>query len=181
MSLAGKLLIAVPPMLDPNFSRTIVLVCEHSDQGALGLILNRPTQAEVVDYLPAWVDLVTPPRVVFEGGPVQREVAIGLGLAERGPTIDGWTPVTDRIGMMDLTTDPAGADELDGLRVYSGFAGWIPDQLDTEIDEGGWFVVDSEPADPLSGQPGELWRRVLSRQGTSLAIYANYPPDPSLN
>lgn len=181
MSLAGKLLIAVPPMLDPNFSRSIVLLCEHSDQGALGLILNRPTEAEVVDYLPSWVDLVTPPRVVFEGGPVQREVAIGLGRTERVPAIDGWTPVTDHIGMIDLSTDPGMARRLEGLRVYSGFAGWTEGQLETEIEEGGWFVVDSEPADPLCGQPGDLWRRVVSRQSGNLAIYAHYPPDPSLN
>lgn len=179
--LTGALLVAIPGMLDPNFRRSVVLVCDHTDQGALGVILNRPGGAEVGAYLPGWADRVALPRVVFEGGPVQREVAIGLGRCETTQPVEGWTPVTDRIGLVDLSTDPQLAAGITEVRVFSGYAGWSSGQLETEVAEGGWFVVPSEPNDPFAGAPDRLWSAVLKRQGGALAFYATYPPDPSLN
>lgn len=180
-NLTGMLLVAVPHMLDPNFFRTVVLVCEHNEDGALGLIVNRPTQAGVSDYLPGWVHLAAEPAVVFEGGPVDREVAVGLALAsEEQPTV-AYAAIIDRIGLLDLGSDPAAAVNVERLRVFSGYAGWGAGQLEEEIEAGGWFVLPARPGDAFTATAEELWRTALTRQGGRLAVYANYPPDPTLN
>lgn len=178
---AGALLVAVPHMIDPNFFRAVVLVCEHNEDGALGLILNRPTTAEVFDYLPDWLHLVARPAVVFEGGPVDREVAVGLAQMSRAPSGAGYAPIFDDIGLLDLGSDPAAATDVQQLRVFSGYAGWGAGQLEDEIEAGGWFVLSAQPGDPFSAMAEELWRTTLARQGGRLAVYANYPPDPGLN
>ena len=110
--LGGKLLVATPRLADPNFFRTVLLICEHSEYGAVGLILNRPTAELVADHLPRWAPLVAEPPVVFEGGPVQPETAIGLGGSEAGIAIPGWNPVTDRVGMFDLSTEEDHSSQL---------------------------------------------------------------------
>ena len=179
--LTGRLLVAVPHMFDPNFARAVVLVCEANEQGALGLIINRPTGADVFDYLPDWMFLVAEPSVVFEGGPVQREVAIGLAACALDPPPVGYTPIVEGLGLLDLGSDPAAASGIELLRVFSGYAGWEANQLEDEIAAGGWFVVPSEPGDGFSSLPTGLWRTVLARQGGRLAVYATFPPDPSLN
>jgi putative transcriptional regulator len=181
-NLTGKLLVAVPHMLDPNFARTVVLVCEHNEHGALGLIINRPTEAAVVSYLPDWIHLVVEPAVVFEGGPVQREVAVGLAASGRDqPPAAGFTAVGPGVGLFDLETDPDDATSVEGIRVFSGYAGWEPGQLEAEIGEGGWFVVPRETGDGFDEEPALLWGTVLARQGGRLAVYATFPPDPALN
>ena len=180
-TLAGKLLVAVPHMLDPNFYRTVVLVCQHGEDGALGLVINRPTEAEVLDYLPGWIHLVVDPPVVFEGGPVQREVAVGLARGVPDQPSEGFTRVVADVGLLDLSSDPAAAGGVDMIRVFSGYAGWEAEQLETEIEEGGWFVVPSAPEDGFAPKPRDLWSKVLARQGGKLAVYATFPPDPTLN
>jgi putative transcriptional regulator len=181
-NLAGMLLVAVPHMLDPNFARSVVLVCDHTESGALGLIINRPSRAMVADYLPGWTHLVVEPGVVFEGGPVQRDVAIGLaGLAADHQAPEGFAAIAMGLGLFDLDSDPAEAFSLEGLRVFSGYAGWEPGQLEAEIAEGGWFVVPLQPGDGLVENPARLWSSVLARQGGRLAVYATFPPNPGLN
>ena len=181
MATKGKLLVAAPSLIDPNFHRTVVMVCEHDDDGAFGVVLNRPSEAEVVEYLPAWRDQLSEPGVVFVGGPVQPETAIGLAepAAGRGPP-DVWTRITGPIGLLDLSAGPD-ALAVDRLRVFSGYAGWSARQLDAEIASGDWFVVESGPGDCFSEEPDELWRAVLRRQSGSLAMVATFPPDPRLN
>ena len=181
-SLKGRLLVAAPGLVDPNFDRTVVLLLSHGEEGALGVVLNRPSGVDVLDPLPAWSRLVATPSVVFVGGPVQQDAVIGLGQARGEPLADLWTEVSGRVGVIDLSRDP---DEvgghLDEVRLFSGYAGWDQGQLEGEIDAGGWFVVDAEPEDALSREPDGLWRRVLARQPGQLALYANYPADPSNN
>jgi putative transcriptional regulator len=180
-NLTGRLLVAVPHMLDSNFARTVVLICDHNEDGALGLIVNRPTGAEVFDYLPGWLHLVTEPPVVFEGGPVQREVAVGLARTSPDEAVGGLSMITGELGLLDLGADPNQFVGVAAVRVFSGYAGWEAGQLETEITEGGWFVVPSQPGDGLMAKPNDLWSNVLARQGGRLAVYATYPPDPSLN
>ncbi len=177
----GALLVAAPQLVDPNFFRAVILVCSHDDNGSLGVILNRPTDAPVAEFLPAWVVHLAPPDVVFVGGPVQPEVAVAL--ARRPPGVapaEGWTPVAGGVGLLDLSVEDAAPDLVE-LRVFSGYAGWSAGQLEAEISAGDWFVVAGEPADSFTDDPEHLWREVLRRQPTTLARFAHFPPDPSLN
>jgi len=179
----AKLLIATPMLREPTFSRTVILLLEHSDdEGALGVVLNRPTTAAVVDVVPAVADFVTAPAVLFDGGPVSRNTAIALGLIRPGADPDGWMPVVAPVATVDLDYDPALlAAALAELRVFAGYAGWSPGQLEAEIAEGAWYVVDSLPTDPFLDDPTQLRTLVLRRQGWPLAAVAHCPTDPSLN
>ncbi len=192
-SLPGRLLVATPFVDDPNFARRVVLVLDHGDQGALGVVLDRPGGVAVEQVLSRWHDLATPPAEVFTGGPVARSALIGLvrlrsrqDAAEGAPgRPPGWHLLVDAdrpVGTVDLGSDPSDDDGvIVGARVFSGYAGWDSGQLEEEIDEGSWYVVPGEARDPISADPEGLWRRVLRRQGGALAVMAGFPEDPSSN
>ena len=185
---AGRLLVATPLLGDPNFRRTVVLIVEHEEtEGTLGVVLNRPTQIPVGQVLEQWTDLVTEPSVVFKGGPVGPSSALALALVPGKEEPVGWraldgAPSLARLGLLDLDTPPRLlAPAIQSLRVYAGYAGWSPGQLQVEIDEGAWHVVAGEPGDIFAATPEELWRTVLRRQGGETAFLATYPDDPGLN
>lgn len=177
----GRLLVASPPLVDPNFDRTVVYLLEHADDGTVGVIINRPTDTDLDDVLPEWRPLAGTPAVVFEGGPVSRDGAIALARAGAEAS-DGYAPLVDGIGTVQLDRDPLdlGAPCTD-LRVFSGYAGWSPGQLEAEIEQGGWWVADGSPDDVFSDTPAELWRTVVRRQRGSVALFANYPDDATVN
>ncbi len=178
---AGRLLVASPTLFDPNFYRSVVFVMAHNDDGAVGVVLDRPLDLAAADYVEEWQPMLTPPSRVYEGGPVQRETAIGV--ARRigfGPS-DTWEPVLGSLGFIDLGLAPTDIPGVEDLRVFSGYAGWGPDQLDLEIALGSWFPVSASVDDVFDPVPHTLWQRVLKRQGSGLALYANYPIDPRLN
>jgi putative transcriptional regulator len=185
---AGRLLVATPLLGDPNFRRTVVLVVEHEEvQGTLGVVLNRPSGISVGQVLDQWTDLVTDPPMVFNGGPVAQNSALALALVPGTDEPIGWraldgAPALARLGLLDLDTPPSVlAPAIQSLRVYAGYAGWSPGQLESEIDEGAWYVVSAEPGDVFAADPDALWRTVLRRQEGDLAFLATYPDDPSLN
>lgn len=182
-TLTARLLVATPLLVEPTFDRTVILLIDHdSDNGALGVVLNRPATAAVVDVVPSVADLTTEPQVLFSGGPVSPSTALALGLARPGAAPEGWTPVIAPIVTVDLDHDPALlAASLRTLRVFAGYAGWGPGQLEAEIAEGAWYVVDALPDDPFLTDPGTLWRAVLRRQGWPLAAVAVCPRDPTMN
>jgi putative transcriptional regulator len=183
---AGRLLVANPLLPDPNFDRAVVLLLAYTDEGALGLVLNRPSDTELSAPLPQWESLAASPAVVFVGGPVQHQAVICLARASRdgaGDSLSAWRALTAEVGTLDLDADP---DSLPGdlfsqVRVFAGYAGWSAGQLEGEIGVGAWWVVDAEPDDVFSDDPDELWKRVLRRQGGSLALVASYPDDPLMN
>jgi putative transcriptional regulator len=185
-TLTGRLLVASPELGDPNFVRTVVLLVDHDESGALGVVLNRPSTTDVGEILPEWHLYATPPQVVFQGGPVGRDSALALaarvdGKGEEGEPL-GFRHVSDGIGLVDLDGSAeliAGA--IRSMRVFAGYAGWGTDQLEDEIDQGAWFVVDAEPQDLESDDPEQLWADVLRRQRSSLSMVATFPEDPSLN
>ncbi|MCL4422909.1 MAG: YqgE/AlgH family protein [Actinobacteria bacterium] len=180
--LSGRLLVALPQLRDPNFDRTVVLVLEHNEEGALGLVLNRPSQTEVSDPLPRWGDLSAPPPVVFVGGPVAPGAAICLARAAKAVETAGFKPLFGRLGTLDLSMEPNEVGvELEMLRVFSGYAGWGSGQLEAEIAAGAWLMVDLHPDDPLHPYPEDLWKLVLRRQKGSVSMLAAYPADPQLN
>jgi len=179
----GKLLVATPRLGDPNFFRTVVLLLAHNDEGALGLVLNRPTDTLLSSPLPQWEELASGPGVVFVGGPVVGGAfCLARVRSEIAVPDDAYQPLQGTLGTVDLEADPAVvAPWVEELRVFAGYSGWGPNQLEGEIDEGAWWVVDALPGDAFSGEPGDLWRRVLRRQGQQLALASFFPPDPSLN
>jgi putative transcriptional regulator len=184
VSLRGRLLIATPILADGVFDRTIVVLVEDTSEGSAGLVLNRPSPVPLVDALPDLAAYVSPPAVVFVGGPVGQESAIGLARAaptEEGPP-EGWSSVKGDVGTFDFTRFPEGAPPwVSDLRVFAGYAGWSPGQLAGEIDAGAWIVADAEPEDLISPDPAALWRDVLRRQRGETAWLANYPEDPTTN
>jgi len=185
---AGRLLVATPLLVDPNFQRSVVLIVEHEvAEGTLGVILNRPTEIPVGRVLDQWTDLATDPSVVFRGGPVQPDSALALALIPGTGEPLGWraldgAPALARLGLLDLDTPPRLLEPvIRQLRVYAGYAGWSPGQLQSEIDEGAWAVVTAEPGDVFAASPDGLWRHVLRRQDGDLAFLSTYPEDPGLN
>jgi putative transcriptional regulator len=180
-SLRGTLLVAAPTLLDPNFQRTVVLVTEHTDEGAMGLVLNRPTETTVADAAPELAPLTGPAEVVHQGGPVQpRAVVVLAEFADPGRAAH---VVMGDIGFVraDADLELAGGETRRG-RVYAGYAGWGPGQLESELQDDGWIVVADPLADELfSPWPDGLWQDVLERQGGQLALIARMPLDPSLN
>lgn len=173
----GRLLVASPQLSDPHFDRTVVLVLEHDEDGTVGLVLNRPTEVPVAEVLASWGRQAAPPAVVFTGGPVSPEVAVGL--ARRPDGVADWEPVVDDVGLVELSDEQAGG-ALPG-RVFAGYAGWGPGQLAGELAAGAWFVVDGRGDDVIGEEPESLWRRVLRRQPGALRMLATFPADPADN
>jgi putative transcriptional regulator len=185
---AGRLLVATPLLGDPNFRRSVVLIVEHEvEEGTLGIILNRPTTIGVDQVLDQWTELTTDPSVVFKGGPVAPNSALALALVPGQDEPVGWraldsAPALARLGLLDLDAPPGLlAQAIGSLRVYAGYAGWSPGQLEAEIDEGAWYVVTAQPGDVFAADPEHLWQQVLRRQDGDLAFLATYPDDPGLN
>ena len=178
-SVAGRLLVAMPGMTDPNFSRTVVLMVEHSPEGAVGLVLNRPTKADLLDHLPGWWSAAVDPRVVFVGGPVGEGGGIGLARGPGSAPLEGWPEVLG-VRAVDLEEAP-GVDSGLEARVFTGYSGWGPGQLESELSANGWFVVDAVADDVFTAHPEGLWEEVLRRAGGRYAWFATYPADPRLN
>ena len=181
--LTGQLLVATPLLSEPTFRRTVVLLLDHGHDGAMGVVLNRPMTVEVAAVLPGWQPHTTAPGVLFQGGPVELDSAIGLVAVpgDAGEPV-GVRRISGALGLVDLDVEPLSVvRDLAGLRVFAGYAGWSLGQLEAEIAEGAWYVVDGEARDPFSADPETLWREVLRRQRGELAYVATYPDDPVQN
>jgi len=183
---AGQLLVAAPALLDPNFNHTVVLLLDYDENGALGVVLNRPSPVPVGDILADWSALARTPGVLFLGGPVGTDSALAVatlppGEGDKDEPV-GWRRLFDDTGIVDLDAPTELiAPALSGLRIFAGYAGWGTDQLEAEVEEGSWYVVPSLPSDVFSEDPGGLWMRVLRRQPGELAWVSTRPLDPSLN
>ncbi len=171
--LRGKLLIASPQLGD-YFHRAVVLVVEHSEEGAMGLVLNRPTESEVEEAVPSLSGLVDGDERVHAGGPVQPESVIVLGDFEQPG--EAGTHVAGTLGLLDPDRPDA---DLRRARVFAGYAGWGPGQLDLELEQEAWIVEDVAIDDPFAEE--DLWSSVLARKGGQYALLASMPADPSLN
>jgi putative transcriptional regulator len=181
-SLRGKLLIATPALGDPNFDRTVVLLLEHGAEGALGIVLNRPTDTPLSEAVSDWAPVACPPAVVYLGGPVGVGTIIALARTRGDDAPVGTERVRGSLVAVDLSTDPETlAPLVDDLRVWTGYAGWAAGQIEGELAQEAWFVVDAHDSDAATSDPGALWRTVLGRQPGSLAWFSNFPPDPSHN
>lgn len=178
-SLRGKLLIASPALADPNFDRSVVLVTEHGDEGAMGIVLNQPSELLVEEVIPA-LEPVAGTGPVYVGGPVQPEALMLLG-EFADPAKAAWI-VTADVGLVSAQTD---IEELPAAlrrgRVYAGFSGWGPGQLEGELEHEAWIVEAPLPRELFPDDPDELWSAVLARMGGEYSLVARMPEDPSLN
>jgi putative transcriptional regulator len=171
-SLAPALLLSMPQLNDPNFRRTVVLVGHHDDDGAVGVVLNRPSEVTVADAVPALAELADAEDLVHIGGPVAPDAVVALG--DFDDPSEAGTEVVDGIGVVD----PDGPFP-DRARIYAGYAGWGPGQLEGELEAGAWIVEPADAEDPFAD--GDLWSDVLQRKGGSFSLLATMPADPSLN
>jgi putative transcriptional regulator len=180
---AGMLLVATPALMDPNFATTVVLLLDVDEDGALGVVLNRPSMVPVADVLSDWRDVVAEPEVLFHGGPVSTEGALAVALLRSEDDVPvGFREVTGQLGLLDLDTPVELLDgSLEGLRIFAGYAGWGAEQLVAEIEEGSWYVVPGQARDVFRLDPSDLWREVLRRQPGELAWHSTRPADPDLN
>src|SRR4051794_2359819 len=179
-SLQGKLLVASPALSDPNFARTVVAIANHDEDGALGIVLNRPSDTEVLEAVPELDGVVDGDEVVYVGGPVQPASIVVL--AEFEDPAEAAYLVVDAVG---LVSDRTGLERLDVAtarrRVYAGYTGWGPGQLEAELEREDWIVEPARPEDVFAQDPGELWGRVLQRKGGQFRLLARMPVDPSVN
>jgi putative transcriptional regulator len=178
-SLRGHLLVAGPALVDPNFWRTVVLVGEHNEEGALGIVLNRASDTTVEEALPELTVLADDMGTVHVGGPVQPSAVVVLADYADAEAADQL--VLESVGFLPSEIDPDAIGELRRARVYVGYAGWGPGQLDGELEDGSWIVEPALSEDVFTAEPDRLWSDVLRRKGGPFAVLAAMPPDPSRN
>lgn len=180
-SLRGQLLLGSPSLIDPNFRRAVVLIGEHGeDEGALGVILNRPTGVTVADAAPTLAPLVPDEEVVYAGGPVRPESVLVLAEVEDPTLVDGLI-----VGDLGFLRGDADLDELAAVtrraRVFAGYAGWSAGQLEAEVESDDWILVDARPDDAFAPDSLDLWAEAVRRKGGPYKLVATMPDDPTLN
>ena len=179
-SLRGRLLLASPSLVDANFRRTVVLLGEHGDEGAMGVVLNRPSDALVDEAVPALAPLAATGELLHIGGPVQPEAVLVVADVSN-PGVASELIVGD-VGFLrgDLELEELAAGTR-RARIYAGYAGWSPGQLEAELETSDWIVAEAKPDDLFAPPAGDLWGDVLRRKGGQFRLIATMPPDPSLN
>lgn len=168
--LAGLLLVATPLISTAPFHTSVILLVEHDERGAVGVVLTRPRRVLVREAFAALAGAAAAPAVLFSGGPVSPEVTVCLS-ATAGRGLTAWT-------MVDAGTAPAPTGPL---RLFSGYAGWAAGQLEQEIAAGAWWVVAARSGDVFSPQPEMLWRSVLRRSPPPLCYASTWTVDPGRN
>lgn len=181
-SLTGQLIVATPRITEPMFRRSVALVLHHDEAGAHGVVLNKPIGVDVERVLTGWSAHLSEPRELFQGGPVGLDTALGVAWLAGPRTPPCVRRIFGPVGVVDLDADPGDiAPHVGGLRIYAGYSGWGAAQLEGELAEGSWYVVERQTTDVFTNQPATLWRRVLRRQRGRLAFVAYLPEDPERN
>ncbi|MCU1367053.1 MAG: hypothetical protein JWN39_2692 [Ilumatobacteraceae bacterium] len=181
-STKGSLLVAAPLLDEPTFHRTVIYMLQHTEDGALGLVINRPTDEDQLPGLDPWMFELSQPQVIFSGGPVQANTLIGVAAVAECDDAAGFVSIENGLGTVDLGQLPSEiAEGLQSLRLFRGYSGWGPGQLEGELDEGAWLVLHANRSDIFSAHPQGLWRNVLRRSGGRTALLADAPDDLSWN
>lgn len=176
----GRLLIAEPFLSDPNFARSVILLCEHGEEGTIGFILNRSTELTLGDLLPG---LSTPELSIYQGGPVQMDT---LHMIHKKPADLGGNEIFPGIywgGSYEALQDLVTAEEQDAdtLKLFVGYSGWSVGQLEKEMEEGSWIVADLRPQILFETSPENVWKEAIKTLGSEYAYLANMPLNPQLN
>ena len=177
-SLQGKLLVSSPALVDPNFRKTVVLIAHHDDDGAMGLVLSRPSDVRATEAVPLLDGIPGADDFVFVGGPVQPEAF--MVLADFDDVDEAAAPIMESLGFMPADAEPEDL-AIRRLRLFAGYSGWGSGQLEAELAEESWIVVDAATDDVFADDPEELWRAVLHRKGGMFSLMENMPFDPGLN
>lgn len=177
-SLQGMLLVSSPALVDPNFRRTVVLVAHHDEDGAMGLVLTRPSEVVAADAVPSLSGLPGSDELVYVGGPVQPEAL--MVLADFEDPADAAVPIIDGIGFMPADAEPVDLS-IRRIRLFAGYSGWSAGQLESELEAPAWIVVPAAADDAFAADPEELWRTALQRAGGSFTLIEHMPYDPNLN
>ncbi len=178
-SLRGQLLIAGPELWDPNFRRTIILIGQHDDEGALGLVLNRPAELSVAEASPPLEHLVDRDSPLFLGGPMDKATAVVL--AEFAEPERAEVLAFGSVGFLAGHVEADVVHVISRARVFAGYAGWGPGQLENELRESSWIIEPALPEDVFTREPDRLWGAVLRRKGPEFHFLATMPVDPVLN
>ena len=179
----GSFLVASPHLRDPNFRQTVILMCEHGSGGSLGLVVNRRTEHHIMDVLPQTTGLHELAGLVYSGGPVQKDNLlilhrIGKAVPESQPIFDGVCLGGDLTTLEEVSAE---ADPTDLVRVYMGYAGWAPGQLQFELSGGSWIVLPADLKLVFARDPHQMWGNVMRSLGRNFTLYATMPPDPLMN
>lgn len=184
VDLVGKLLVATP-LTGGGFERSVVLILAHGSDGSQGLVLNDPLGAEVEAVLPQWQAAVVQPPLLYQGGPVGTEAAMGLAWVPEPHDEEGLIGLHNALPDISLVDLDAPAEVVssgaEAIRIFVGYAGWSAGQLDDELDQDAWFVVDAEPADVFRSDSSDLWRDVLARQRNAMSLLTTYTKHPESN
>jgi len=178
-SLRGHLLIAGPSLWDPNFRRTVVLIGHHDEDGAVGVILNDVADVAVAEAIPQLGSLVPPGEPLFVGGPVQPQAAVVIADLEDPAVAE--IIALDSIGFLPPETGNQVEPTIRRARVFAGYAGWGPGQLEAELAESSWIVEPARPDDVFTPDPSTLWGDVLKRKGSQYDLLRSMPFDPTMN
>lgn len=178
-SLRGTLLVSTGSLYDPNFRHTVVLVGEHNGEGALGVVLNRPLDSKVDEAVPLLGPVVPPGALLYEGGPVQPRAPLLLAELTRPDLAD--IPVFGNIGFVVGDVPSELVEGIIRARVYAGYSGWGPGQLEAELEAGSWILEPAQEDDVFTDSPETLWSRVLRRKGPHYHLLSRMPYDPSMN
>ena len=176
----GSILIAMPMLQDPNFRQTVVLICEHSEEGSLGLVMNRPTEVEVSALLTDLPDLLGA-KQVYTGGPVAKDGM--LILCQSHYTVEGHPILNDIFLAKDIEVlkNPDALGPGSRTRCYLGYAGWAEGQLEAELKSGAWRLIPGDPSLVFEADTASIWQDMMRKMGGEWTVYATMPPDPSLN
>lgn len=179
----GIFLVATPGLRDPNFRQTVVLLCEHGPEGALGVIVNRPTEISITEILPHIPVLEGQSHVVYSGGPVQQNHLLVLYRVSYEPedthhVFDGVYLGGNTQVLADIIQDPSSTEQF---KAFIGYAGWAPGQLENEMKMGSWLTVPADTMSMFERSHHKLWADILASFGPSYEMYAHMPLDPNMN
>ncbi|HLA53097.1 MAG TPA: YqgE/AlgH family protein [Flavitalea sp.] len=177
----GVLLIAEPFLKDPNFSRTVIFVCDHNTEGSFGFVLNREFEHTLDELMHNAEGLKIP---VFYGGPVQMDT---IHFLHHYPDkIPGGYEVSNGIfwgGDFELAVEQIKSGEIDagGIRFYIGYSGWSGGQLDGELIQKSWLTLEATRRLVFLQDTAEIWKESVRELGGDYSMMINFPTDPRLN
>lgn len=181
MTTRGSLLVASPAMTDADFAFAVIFMLEHNDEGALGVVLTRPSELPVAELFDQWAPHCAAPAVVHRGGPVSPSSVISLGVASGAASPAAFNPINGGIGTIDLDAEPSDISGLQGIRAFGGYAGWSSGQLEAELHDEAWLVCIAHDRDILHPNPAQLWWEVVGRQSGPTSLLQHYPEEPWMN